>query len=87
MEKRNLSGVHGLLWWFIFILMILGPLLSLGRTSELLKEAAEQYPSLSSNPRWDTFKTIIWTVTWIGVVVSSGTGYRLKTDHTPEAVN
>jgi hypothetical protein len=86
-SQRNLSGVHGWLRWLIFVLMILAPLLSLGRTTQLLTETPKQYPALASNPHWGTFRTITWTVTWIGVVLSFGAGYRLKTDHAPEAVS
>src|SRR6267142_2527427 len=59
-KAHPLYGVGGWLLLLVAGMMVLGPLLGVGRIGSELMDAERQYPALSSLDEWHTFKTVTW---------------------------
>lgn len=85
-NTQQLSGVGGWLSLVVVGLIILGPLLGLGRLTEELRSAEEAFPNLASNSAWHTYKQLAWTIFAATVAISISAGYRLWKIHIYESV-
>lgn len=85
-SKNKLRGVGGWLAFLIFSLMILSPLLSLGRLEIELTTAERLYPYLSRRTSWSHYKIVSWGILAVAIVVSFAAGYRLWKSHRPETI-
>jgi hypothetical protein len=87
-EKDN--GPHGVGGWLALLvagMVVLGPLLSIGRTYGEFAAAEREYPALAQVAEWTSFKTVEWVALLIFCIISIYGGLGLATRRTPDAVS
>lgn len=67
-SKPGPRGVGGWLLLLVVGMIVLGPLLGVGRINSDIMMAERQYPYITSMEEWKTYKTVTW---WIFLAVSS----------------
>lgn len=83
------SGPHGVGGWLALLvagMVVLGPLLGIGRTYGEFAAAERQYPALAQVAEWSSFKTVEWIALLIFCAISIYGGLGLATKRTPDAV-
>lgn len=89
MSNRN-DGPHGVGGWLALLvagMLVLGPLLGIGRTYGEFASAERQYPALAQVAEWSSFKTVEWVALLIFCAISIYGGLGLATKRTPDAVS
>lgn len=89
MSIRN-DGPHGVGGWLALLvagLLVLGPLLGIGRMYGEFASAERQYPALVQVAEWSSFKTVEWIALLIFCAISIYGGIGLATKRTPDAVS
>ena len=89
MSKRN-EGLHGVGGWLALLvagMLVLGPLLAIGRTYGEFASAERMYPGLTQLAEWSSFKTVGWVSLLIFCAISIYGGLGLATKRTPDAVS
>lgn len=86
-KNPNISGVGGWLSLLIFLHMILGPLVSMGKLSDEFHSAVERFPLLSSNAQWQNYTQLSWLIFTVLASMQFAAGYRLWKIHIPQSVN
>ena len=72
MSKRN-EGLHGVGGWLALLvagMLVLGPLLAIGRTYGEFASAERMYPGLTQLAEWSSFKTVGWVSLLIFCAIS-----------------
>lgn len=88
-NDRN-DGPHGVGGWLALLvvgMLVLGPLLGIGRTYVEFASIEHQYSELASLADWSSFKTAEWVVLLIFCGISIYGGHGLATKRTPDAVS
>ena len=85
-KNEYLAGIGGWLGFLIVGLMILGPLVGLGRLFGEFSDAERQFPQLVVNTRWSNYKQASWLILAVSVAISFSAGYRLWKIHFSESV-
>lgn len=81
------AGIGGWLAVMIVGMTVLGPLMTIGRTSGNFEAAERGNPNLLLLADWSSFKTVTWTVVLVICTISVWGGYELATKRTPAAVS
>jgi len=87
-EKDN--GPHGVGGWLALLvagMVVLGPLLGIGRTYGEFAAAEREYPALAQVAEWSSFKTVEWAALLFFCAISIYGGLGLATKRTPDAVS
>lgn len=88
MSNRN-EEPHGVGGWLALLvagMLVLGPLLGVGRTYGEFASAELQFPGLAQVAEWSSFKTVEWVATLIFCAISIYGGLGLAIKRTPDAV-
>ncbi len=80
-KDQNISGVGGWLGWFIFALIVLGPLITLGSHQINFTQAELQNPALKLLDSWKDFKEIAWYTIFFFTGLNVYAGYLLLNKH------
>ncbi len=89
MSNRN-DEPHGVGGWLALLvagMLVLGPLLGVGRTYGEFASAEREYPALAQVAEWSSFKTAEWVALLIFCAISIYGGLGLATKRTPDAVS
>lgn len=84
--KTAPSGVGGWLAFLIIVLMVLGPLLSLGSVYSEISGIERLQLRIANESDWWLSKLALWCLTVVPVAISFSVGYHLWRDHRPETV-
>jgi hypothetical protein len=79
-------GVHGVLAFFIYASLTIGPLVTLGRTAVELDKAERDSPVLVGFEAWETYKSLTWALTLIFLALAVFLVLRLKKEFVPASV-
>ena len=85
-KNQYLAGVGGWLGFLIIGLMILWPLIGLGKLSNEFYDTERQLPQLVNNAQWSNYKQISWLIFAALVAIRFSAGYRLWKIHFSESV-
>jgi len=80
-------GVGGWLALLVAGMLVLGPLLGIGRTYAEFITTEHQYPALAQVAEWSSFKTVEWIAVLVFCAISIYGGLGLATKQTPDAVS
>lgn len=84
------DGPHGVGGWLALLvagMLVIGPLLGIGRTYGEFASAEHQYPVLAQVAEWSSFKTAEWIALLVFCAISIYGGLGLATNRTPDAVS
>jgi len=86
MRNDDLRGVYGWLRWLVIVLLVPSPLFLIGGTSNDIYTVEKLSPQMLTLPGWDTYKTVIWSVTLTNAAALFASGWRLLKHHIPSSV-
>ncbi len=84
------QGPHGVRGWLALLvagLLVLGPLMTVGRTAGDIVHAEYLYPGLADVAEWSSYKTVAWIAVLVVSAISIYGGIGLATRRTPDAVS
>ena len=85
--KEGPTGIGGWLTLLIAGLMILGPLMGLGRLSSDIISVEKQYPGIESVANWNAYKYAVWITFATISAISFWGGLGLERRRVPSAVS
>lgn len=89
MSYRN-DGPYGIGGWLALLvvgMLVVGPLLGIGRTGFEFMDVERQYPGIENVPEWSSFKKVEWTALLVFCAISIYGGLGLAKKRTPDAVS
>lgn len=86
-QQEGPQGVGGWLAFMVAGMLVIGPLLRIGRASVYFANAERQYPGLTQVPEWSSFKTVEWVALLVFCAISVYGGLGLAKKRTPDAVS
>lgn len=83
--KKDLRGVGGWLGFLVILLMVLTPLMSLGRMYSEIRQVEEALGG-QTNAEWEMLKTIFWSLFFVQMAILFVSGYLLNNVFKPSSV-
>ena len=85
-KDQSISGVGGWLGWFVFALMVLGPILAIGGQEVEFTKSELANPALKLLDSWNDYKLIAKFTVYFLVGLRIYAGYLLLNKHVSQSV-